>query len=85
MDAEQTLKHGADFPYDATDAWWNDADAPPPPPTDWAHEAARGVLSDLRDRREIKQGFEGLDENARAEVVESLAEIIRVAAKKLPL
>lgn len=46
---------------------------------DWAHKAARGVIADLCDRRGIKWGFNDVDEDVRVEIVESLAEIIRVA------
>ncbi|PAL20200.1 hypothetical protein [Sphingopyxis sp. GW247-27LB] len=80
--AQITLAHGAKWPFDAPDTWWQDDGENPPPPTDWAHAAARGVLSDLNDRRGIKQGFLGLDEDIRAEIVSSLAAIIRVAAEQ---
>lgn len=74
------LKHGAKFPYDATDAWWQQTGEPVPPAAiDWAHAAARGVLADLMDRGGIKHGFNGIDENVRAEMVDSLAAIIRAA------
>lgn len=49
----------------------------PPPPTDWAHAAARGVLADLLDRKGIKHGFTDVEEDTRVEIVQSLAEIIR--------
>lgn len=79
--AEITLRRGSEFPYDAPDAWWHtEGVAVPPPATDWAHAAARGVLADLTDRRGIKHGFEGIDELVRVEIVESLAAIIRAAA-----
>lgn len=77
-----TLRHGAKYPYDAPDEWWDSDGSNPPPATDWAHSAARGVLADLNDRRGIKQGFAGLDEGVRAEIIASLAEIIRQAAKE---
>jgi len=80
--AEITLKHGNKYPYDAPDAWWNGSGDNLPEPVDWAHSAARGVLSDLNDRRGIKQGFAGLDEYTRAEIVASLAAIIRAALKE---
>lgn len=71
------LGHGARFPYDAPDGCETHS---LPPPADWAHAAARGVLADLRDRRDIKRGFERVDEDVRKEIVESLAAIIRLAA-----
>jgi hypothetical protein len=77
--AEQSINQGTEFPFDASDKWWNDSkDHYPPPAKDWAHVAARGILADLTDRRDIKRGFEGVDEDVRVEIVESLAEIIRV-------
>lgn len=80
--ARNRLALGAKFPFDASDEWWNGDAESPPGPTDWAHSAARGVLSDLRDRRGIKQGFDGLDEETRTELVTTLAGIIRLAAPK---
>jgi hypothetical protein len=77
-----TLRYGAKYPYDAPDEWWNGDGSSPPPATDWAHSAARGILADLNDRRGIKHGFANLDEGIRAEIVASLAEIIRQAAKE---
>jgi len=82
MSAKQTLKHGNDFPLDAPDAWWEGDATNPPPPKDWAHSAARGVIADLQDRCGIKHGLErgNLDEEIRTEIVEALAAIIREAA-----
>jgi hypothetical protein len=78
--AKHRLEHGDEFPYDAPDLWWGSDKAAPPPPKDWAHRAARGILADLGDRHTIKQGFREIDEEVRAELVESLADIIRAAA-----
>ncbi len=78
-DAKHSLRMGARFPYDAPDAWWNSRGDNPPPAIDKAHAAARGILEDLCDRRGIKRGFEGIDEETRIEIVASLAEIIRAA------
>jgi hypothetical protein len=77
--AKHALEHGQQYPYDAPDSW--SSDNPPPPAKDWAHAAARGILSDLNDRRSIKNGFLGIDEDVRVEIVESLAGIIRAAAE----
>ncbi len=77
------VDHGNKFPYDASDAWM-DSDDDPPPPSDWAHSAARGVIADLTDRRNIKYGFEEVDEEVRAEIVASLAAIIRAALPDKP-
>jgi hypothetical protein len=80
-DAANRLEHGNAFPYDAPDEWWQQAGEPiPPPAIDWAHKAARGILADLNDRRAIKRGFEGIDEAIRAEITETMAAIIRLAA-----
>jgi len=75
----QRIEHGNRFPYDATDEWWNGDAKNPPTPRDAAHSAARGVIAELEDRRGIKNGFSGVDEEIRAEIVSALAEIIRVA------
>lgn len=76
------LQHGARFPYDAPDAWWEgtgDQGPDPLPAKDWAHAAARAVLSSMTDRRGIKTGFDGIDEAVRKEIVETTAAIIREA------
>ncbi len=82
MKAENRLLSGERFPFDATDAWWASDGSVPSPSVDWAHAAARGVLADLTDRRGIKRGFHGIDEDVRKGIVESLAEIIRVAKRE---
>jgi len=81
--AERTLATSARYPYDAGDAWWHRA-GDPAPAEDWAHAAARGVLGDLTDRGGIKHGFNGIDQDVRVEIVQSLADIIRTAAKAAP-
>ena len=77
--AEHTLKHGLKYPYDAPDEWKEGDRKDPPAPDDWAHAAARGILADLNDRREIKQGFANIDQGIRVEIAQSLARIIRAA------
>jgi len=82
MDTKGHLQQGNEFPYDATDAWWEesgDEPLPPPEPSDWAIAAARGVIHDLQDRRGIKDGFSRIDEGVRAGIVQDLASIIRQA------
>lgn len=69
------LKSGNEFPYDRPDR----EDEPVRPLTDWAHAAARGVLSNLTDRRGIKWSLQEIDEEVRIEIVDSLADIIRLA------
>ncbi len=80
--AQTAIWHGNRFPFDAPDDWWNGGGANPPTPVDWAHSAARGVLADLQDRRTIKRGFEGIDEDTRAEIIGSLSDIIRSALEE---
>ena len=69
MSAGRDLDHGRMFPYDN----------PIGLAVDWAHTAARGVMANLQDRRGIKQGFSDIDEDIRIEIVQSLAEVIRLA------
>jgi len=83
-DPARRLAHGDEFPYDAPDEWWRATGGDPPAPRSWAHRAARGVIADLQDRRGIKWSFDDIDEDTRAEVVESLAEIIRLARVAAP-
>lgn len=73
------LEHGANHPYDAGADFWEDRTPTPPPATDWAHAAARGVLADLCDRRGVKWELDKVDHDVRAELVQSLADIIRQA------
>lgn len=73
---QHRLELGAQFPYDASD----DAVRTPPPATDWAHTAARGVIADLQDRRGIKHAFDNLDEDVRKEITGDMAAIIRAAS-----
>lgn len=77
--ARINLDFGAKFPYDAPDKWDDTILSLVDllPPKDWAHRAARGIISDLMDRRDIKFGFHGVDEETRREIVETMAEIIR--------
>lgn len=83
---EHRLQHGAEYPYDASDAWWASKQRrKPPKPKDWAHEAARGIVADLKDRRGIKWGFDDIDEDVRKEIVATIASIIRLAAGRTAL
>lgn len=82
-DTLHSIHMGVNFPYDASDVWWN-TPSPlcPPPAKDWAHLAARGVVASLEDRRGIKRGFAEINEDIRVEIVESIAAIIRLAHKQ---
>jgi hypothetical protein len=66
-DAKWTLNHGNEFPFHGK------------PATDWAERAALGVLADLTDRSGVKHELRNCDDDVRAEIVESLAAIIREA------
>lgn len=75
---ESSISTGRRWPYDADDTWWmSPPSTEPPPPADRAHIAARAVVANLQDRHTIKHGFDGVDEATRAEIVATLAEIIR--------
>jgi len=84
--SKHRLEHGAKYPYDGGADFWEDRTPTPPPATDWAHAAARGVLADLLDRRGIKWALddEQIDRETRAEIVQSLAAIIRLARAEAP-
>lgn len=77
-DAQLALERGDKFPYDGGEAFWQQSDVPPPP-SDWAHRAARGVLADLTDRRGVKRELENVDYDVREELTQALAAIIREA------
>lgn len=80
MSAKFYLDLGNQYPYDAPDSWWEGMGGSVfPAPEDWAHRAARGILSNLNDRRNIKRGFENIDEDVRKEIVQFIAEVIRLA------
>jgi hypothetical protein len=83
MSPKQTIETGNRFPYDETDAWWENAnvDADTSPPKDWAHSAARGIVQDLREREGIKAAFEQVSEASRKELVSTVSDIIRHARK----
>ncbi|WP_122423085.1 hypothetical protein [Pseudomonas viridiflava] len=76
MSAKTSLEMGEKFPYDD---FTDDNSDTPSPAVDWAHAAARGVLADLEGRRGVGQELERVDDETRVELVQSVAEIIRVA------
>ncbi|AXH59617.1 hypothetical protein [Pseudomonas amygdali] len=74
MTAQNDLDSGRDYPFEQSDDVGT-----PVPATDWAHAAARGILSNLTGRGGIGNELEQLDEELRKEVVDEAAEIIRLA------
>jgi hypothetical protein len=77
-----SLDRGDRRPFDAPDALYDlDPGQVPPPATDWAHRAARGVIADLQGRSGIKHQLDpsSTAEDTRAELVETVAAIIRAA------
>ncbi|KGC15247.1 hypothetical protein DM48_350 [Burkholderia gladioli] len=83
LDAEvrRDYEMSAKWPFDASDAWWNDDSRYVAlPAVDSAHAAARAIIRDLSDRGGIKRGFENIDEETRGEIVAKLAAIIRAAS-----
>jgi hypothetical protein len=60
-------------------AYEQDDDGNAPAPMDWAHFAARGVLSNLGGRRGMDCAINDLDQEIRQEIVDTVAAIIRMA------
>ena len=77
-DAEFSVTQGAEFPYDAPDAW-KDAypNVLPIPAIDWAHTAARAAIRELKDWLGVGSEIDYIDEDTRLEIVAIIAEIIR--------
>lgn len=75
-DPERELKFGNEHPYDHGQ---RDADVVLHS-DDWSYRAARGVLSDLLDRKGIKWELQKVDIPTRVEIVQSMAAIIKLAA-----
>ncbi len=84
------LKRADRIPYDTSDAWYDvaawleeDEETNAPPPTDWAHRAARGIIEELSDDRgaALEDAFhrERVPEDVRAHLVTVIAEVIRQA------
>jgi len=71
MSPAQKIQHGQQYPYDGER-----------PNEDFAHIAARGIFADLTDRRGIKSELNRCDDDVRMEIVDSVAEIIRVAVQE---
>ena len=80
MTAKDDLLLGNEYPYDASDAWWNCKHDAIPHESEWAWRAARGIMKALRDRRGIKNEL-NVSEDIRIEIVTAMVEIIQEAAK----
>lgn len=81
------LSHGNRYPYDANDHWWKFGKVTGVPATmltdDWALRAARGIMGNLMDRNVIGEAVRNqVDEEVRAEVIETMAGIIRAAKEE---
>lgn len=70
---EHTLKRGAEYPYHGQE------------PKTWAEVAACAILYDLNDRRGIKHALREIDNDVRAEIVESFTKYIERAARATPV
>lgn len=80
--AQQSINHGAKFPYDGGLDFWEGKTAPSPAMS-WAHAAARGIFADLCDRRGIKSALAGIDYDVMSEIVQSATEIILTAERTM--
>ncbi len=69
------LESGMKYPYDA----YEDGTVRQ---GDYADRIARGIINNLCDRRNIKWGFEHVDQDVRCEIVETLATIVREGEKE---
>ena len=72
MDVNQDVKRGCEHPYDATDDQAYEGGDP-------ARMATLGILKNLCGRSGIKHALHGIDDDVRAEIVDSLTEIVRAA------
>lgn len=80
-DASRCLEFGAQYPYDHGFGEDDPLTNPAPTASDWAHAAARGIMSDLLDRRGIRHEFGNVDMDVRKEIVAVMADIIRTAQR----
>lgn len=84
--ARATIILGTRYPFDLSDDARRDIQhgqlSPGVPHADrWNYRAARAVICDLRDRQGIKHGFNAIDEDTRAAIVERLALIIALCTE----
>ena len=66
--ALRNIEDGKKYPYDGREK-----------AEDWAVAAALGIFDNFSDRRGIKHELDGYDEDVKAELVDTVAEIIRAA------
>jgi hypothetical protein len=78
MNAEAAIRHGNQYPFDASDEWWNGSGDDPPKAKSWAHSVARGIIADLQDRHTVGDALGGIDEETRVEIIETMTGIIRL-------
>ncbi|MCS0584851.1 hypothetical protein NX784_25005 [Massilia pinisoli] len=87
--AARALRRGDESLFDASQEWhranWHeDPTINPPPATDWAHRAARGIVQELSDDHGayLEEAFhmERVGEEDRRAIIETMAAIIRRAA-----
>jgi len=82
--AQQSINHGAQFPYDGGHEFWESQNPrTPPPATDWAHAAARGIFADLTDRRGLRNVLASISHDVVSEMVQSVTEIILTAERTM--
>lgn len=83
MNTDAILNRASDFPYDAPDRWQEGRDMRKAPRAqDWAHLAARGILTYLTEQNAIGDYFACLPEAARKDMTESISQIIRAAERR---
>ncbi len=81
MSPLQHIKSAAKNPYDAPDDW--DGETKLDLPDDWAYRAARGIIDELSGRSGFDAPFnDGVDEETRAEIVETMRDIIAAALEQ---
>ena len=77
--AKRAIELGTQHPYDARDDEELNDNEPPTAAPDWALAATHGILWDLRGRGGIGNALDEVDADIRAEITQTLADIIRTA------
>lgn len=82
--SQQCINHGAQFPYDGGQEFWEGSrHRVPPPATNWAHAAARGIFADLTDRRGLRNVLASISHDVVSEMVQSVTDIILTAERTM--